>query len=402
MEGISREIPAYSSEAPISGPVSGDGGRSAGPLQPDSDVLTEGALTPDLRLATPSAADLADELSFADPDLASPGSEHLQSGLKTWKEKLFKQFEEVNKELWLILSMFAIAGVMNYMVSSQRMLLGLYFLPTIFSAYCYGRRHAALTALASILLVGYLAYFNPQLLAEENTMAVPGGKWFEIITWGCILIITAYTMGSLYEKNKSKIVELRKTYNGLIVILRHFISKDKYTENHCYRVSIYATKIASYLDLTIDRIEDIRAASMLHDLGKLEISRELLYKAAQLTQEEFATIKKHVATGVHLLETLNSPLGRILPIVLAHHEKYDGSGYYRAQGEAIPLEARIISVADVYDALVSDRPYRKAMSPFEAKDIIEKGAGSDFDPLVVKGFLRAFRAGEMDVPNVMV
>ena len=85
--------------------------------------------------------------------------------------------------------------------------------------------------------------------------------------------------------------ELRQTYQGILVILRHFISNDEYTENHCYRVSIYAVKIASYLGFNIERIEDIRSAAMLHDIGKLDISRNLLYKAARLNNNEYEEIK---------------------------------------------------------------------------------------------------------------
>ena len=98
-----------------------------------------------------------------------------------------------------------------------------------------------------------------------------------------------------------------------------------------------------------------------------------------------------------MLETVGGSLRRVIPIVLAHHDKFDGSGYHPTKGEQIPIEARIISVADVYDSLTSDRPYRKAMSPFEAKDIIVKGTSTDFDPQVVEAFLAAFQFGEMDV-----
>ena len=97
------------------------------------------------------------------------------------------------------------------------------------------------------------------------------------------------------------------------------------------------------------------------------------------------------------LEVVGGSLRRVIPIVLAHHDRFDGSGYHATKGHAIPLEARVIAVADVYDSLTSDRPYRKAMSPFDAKDIIEKGAGSDFDPMVVEAFLAAFRNGDLDV-----
>jgi HD-GYP domain-containing protein (c-di-GMP phosphodiesterase class II) len=95
-------------------------------------------------------------------------------------------------------------------------------------------------------------------------------------------------------------------------------------------------------------------------------------------------------------------LRRVLPIILSHHDRFDGSGYHATEGESIPLEARIISVADVYDSLVSDRPYRKGVSPFEARDIIVKGAGSDFDPRVVAAFETAFRRRELEIPEGML
>ncbi len=321
---------------------------------------------------------------------------------RAYKERLIEQLMEVNKELWLILSMIVIVGAMNYLLASQRMLLGLYTLPTLFSAYFYGRRHATFTAFASVLLVGIAIYYNPSWLTESKDTHIMGARWYEITAWGGILMITAYAMGSLYERDKKKVIELREAYQGILVILRRFISNDQYTENHCYRVSVYAAKIASYLGFKAERIEDIRSAALLHDIGKLEVSRKLLYKAANLTQKEYEDMKRHVKKSGEILHPVEGPLGRILPIILAHHEKFDGSGYNDALGEDIPLEARVLSVADVYDSLTSDRPYRKAMSPFEAKDVIANGAGKEFDPKVVKAFLKAFGRREMEVPNVII
>ncbi len=339
-----------------------------------------------------------------------PSSESLSLlyGAKTyenktgWTAQIIRQFEEVNKELLLILSMILIAGIMNYLVTSQQMLLGLYTLPTLFSAYHYGRRHATLTAFASIFLVGLMGYLNPGLLGKTELFYFVEGRWYEFTAWGGILVITAYAMGTLYEHSKARTQELEETYRGLLIILRQFISKDQYTENHCYRVSIYSVKIAHYLGLSPERIEDVRSAALIHDLGKLDISRKILYKAGRLTQEEFKEVKCHVNKGAELLRPVGGPLGRIIPIILAHHDKFDGSGYRSTQGERIPLEARILAVADVYDSLVSDRPYRKAMSPFDAKDIIVKGSGTDFDPGVVNAFFKAFNKGEMEVPNLMI
>ena len=318
------------------------------------------------------------------------------------KDKFLVQLREANKELWLILSMIMIIGGMNYLLTSQRMLLGLYTLPTLFSAYYFGRRHATLTAIASVLIVSIAIYYNPSWLIENKSTSIIDSKWFEIIAWGGILMITAYAMGSLYDRDKKKMEELRQSYRGILYILRNFISNDQYTENHCYRVSIYAVKIASYLGFSMERIEDIRSAAVLHDIGKLEISRNLLYKAARLSEKEYKEMKQHVAKSGEILNPLQGPLGRILPIILAHHEKVDGSGYNKMFGEDIPLEACVLAVADVYDSLTSDRPYRKAMSPFDAKEIIEKGSGTEFDPKVVEVFLKAFAKGELEIPNVIL
>ena len=314
---------------------------------------------------------------------------------------LSSQLERVNKELWLLLSLFAIAAVLNFMVSGQRMILAFYTLPTVASAYLYGRRHATLTALASVLLVVLLTRVNPTLLADSSSL-VPGGQWVDIIVWGGTLIVTAYLMGTLYEHKDTQLKELRETYTGILMILRHFVAKDKYTENHSYRVSVYATKIAIEMQMGATRIEDIRSAALLHDIGKLDISRNILYKAARLTEDEFQEMQQHVEKGMAMLEPVGGSLRRILPIILSHHDKFDGSGYHPAHGEKIPVEARIISVADVFDSLTSDRPYRKAMSPYQVREILAKGSGTEFDPKVVDAFLSAFKRGEMEVPAVLV
>ena len=114
-------------------------------------------------------------------------------------------------------------------------------------------------------------------------------------------------------------------------------------------MSAYAAIIAETLELNADMIDDIKAAGMLHDIGKLDISRDMLYKAARLTNEEYDEIKQHVSKGIQMLEPVGGSLRRVIPIILAHHDKFDGSGYHPTSGEQIPIESRIITVADVYD-----------------------------------------------------
>jgi HD-GYP domain-containing protein (c-di-GMP phosphodiesterase class II) len=111
---------------------------------------------------------------------------------------------------------------------------------------------------------------------------------------------------------------------------------------------------------------------------------------------------EHVEKGVQILEPVGGSLRRVIPIILAHHDKFDGSGHHSTQGEDIPIEARVIAVADVYDALTSDRPYRRGMTPFEAREIVSRGSGTEFDPSVVAAFLQAFAQREMEIPEVLV
>jgi putative nucleotidyltransferase with HDIG domain len=314
------------------------------------------------------------------------------------KSRLPSSVERVNKELWVILSLFAIALLLNQVIASQRMVLSLYVLPTIASSYFYGRRHGTLTAFASVLMVsGLLLFRSVTPGAEQLSRAMLLGQWLEVAVWGGTLVVTGYLMDTLYEHKNQQINELRETYQGVLLILRHFISKDSYTENHCYRVSVYATRIAAGLNLPVDRIEDVRAAALLHDIGKLDISRDLLYKAAKLTRDEYEKVQEHVPRGIEMLEPVGGALRRVIPIILAHHDKFDGSGYNPTAGESIPLESRIIAVADVYDALTSDRPYRKAMSPFEARDVILNGADTQFDPKVISAFGTLFKRGELEI-----
>jgi len=311
--------------------------------------------------------------------------------------RVLYQLERVNKELWLILSMFIIALLLNVVVDAGRMMLSFYTLPTLGSAYLYGRRQATLTAFASVLLVALLTWMTPGMVAGGSRMLSMAATWPDLVAWGGMLMVTGYLMGTLCEHKNAQLAEMRETYHGVLMLLRHFISKDEYTEHHSHRVSVYAARIAVHLRLPQERIDDVRAAGLLHDIGKLEVSRELLYKAARFTREEHAEIQRHVDTGVAVLETVGGSLRRVIPIVLAHHDKFDGSGYHPTRGEEIPLEARIVSVADVYDALTCDRPYRKAMTQFDAKDVIVKGTGTEFDPQVVEAFLAAFRFGEMEI-----
>jgi len=318
------------------------------------------------------------------------------------KNKIVIYLQNVSKELWLIFSIVGSAGLFNYVVGGQRLILTFYNLPTFFAAYYFGRRRAVESALASILFVVWVDMMNPSILGKRAMEMNGWLTWSDLAIWAGMLLIFAYAVGTLHEHADRRLKDLRETYAGLLQILSQIISNDKYTQNHSYRVSVYATQIASEMGFNEEKIEDIRAAALLHDIGKLETSRGLLYKAAKLNDEEYSEMKTHVQKGVSLLAPVSGSLGRVLPIILAHHDRFDGSGYNGSKGEDIPIEARVLAVADVYDAMISDRPYRQGCSPFEARDTIVKGKGKDFDPEVVRAFEMAFQKQRLEVSEVLV
>jgi diguanylate cyclase (GGDEF)-like protein/putative nucleotidyltransferase with HDIG domain len=165
-------------------------------------------------------------------------------------------------------------------------------------------------------------------------------------------------------------------------------AKDQYTHQHILRVQRYSVAVAKQMGLTGSDLEGVNTGALLHDIGKLGVPEYVLLKPGRLTDEEFEKIKKHPEIGAAILDPVEFPWP-VLPAVKYHHEKWDGTGYPEGlKGEDIPLTARILAVADVYDALTSSRSYRTAWSHEKAVSVIKKDAGSHFDPVVVEAFLQ--------------
>lgn len=167
--------------------------------------------------------------------------------------------------------------------------------------------------------------------------------------------------------------------------------KDRYTSEHGEKTVQFATSIARELDLSKYEIELIRQAAILHDLGKIGISEKILLKKGKLTKEEFDEIKKHPQIAADILRPIQF-LHPLIPLILHHHERWDGKGYPRGlKEEQIPIGARVLSLADHYQALLSDRPYRKAFSKKEAVKIIKRGFGTQYCPKVINAFLKILK-----------
>jgi len=192
---------------------------------------------------------------------------------------------------------------------------------------------------------------------------------------------------------KEKISKLTKRANQSLIeetlaFAKALKLKDHYTGEHVERTVHYATRIAQELHLPNEKVELIKQAAMLHDLGKVGISEKILRKKSKLTEEEFAEVKRHPQIAVDIVRPIRS-LHPVIPALLHHHERWDGKGYpYGLRMQQIPLTARIITIADVYQALVSDRPYRKAYSKEKAITIIKEASNTQFDPDIVNSFLK--------------
>lgn len=183
-------------------------------------------------------------------------------------------------------------------------------------------------------------------------------------------------------------VELRTLFLSSIKSLAHALeAKDQYTQGHSERVAETSVRIARFLSLADAEIENIWLAGFLHDIGKIGIRENVLNKPGKLDADEWRCVQEHPVLGERILRPIEE-LADVTKIVRHHHEHFDGSGYPDGlAGGEIPLGARILSVADAYDALTSKRPYRDALSREESVKVLEEGAGTQFDPVIVRAFL---------------
>jgi putative nucleotidyltransferase with HDIG domain len=184
-------------------------------------------------------------------------------------------------------------------------------------------------------------------------------------------------------------IDMRNVYVNTIQLLnRTMEAKDSYTSGHAARVQEYAVSLAKEIGMSERKIENIRKAAILHDIGKIGIDDSILKKSGSLTAAEYSMIKQHPVIGAEILKDVDF-LKEITEIIRHHHERYDGKGYPDGlKGDAIPIEAAILAIADVYDAMTSNRPYRSAMEKDVALREIRQNAGTQFDPILADKFVQ--------------
>ncbi len=188
--------------------------------------------------------------------------------------------------------------------------------------------------------------------------------------------------------------ELRETFYQTAEALAEAIEKrDPYTGNHTRRVMHYSMAISRFMDLTDSEIENLRLAAILHDIGKIGVEDSVLRKDSELDDEEYRKIIRHPEIGADILGHVKR-LEKVIPGIKSHHERIDGKGYpEKIKDSDIPLIARIIAVADTFDAMTTDRPYRAALTVGEAMEELKRFAGSQFDQAVVSAFIKSYEKG---------
>jgi len=235
--------------------------------------------------------------------------------------------------------------------------------------------------------------------------------------WAVLPLPLLYVIYEAYREHAAReelqshhIQELNRLTESVMASLAMAIeAKDRYTREHIHRVQYFAVSLAEALGVDEGQREAVRLAALVHDVGKIAIPERILTKPGKLTPDEFGRMKTHVTIGAMILDPVRFPYP-VVEAVRSHHERWDGFGYPDGlRGEAIPLGGRIIAIADVFDALTSDRPYRKAMQVEEALKMLRQGAGSQFDPELVTLFeqiypqvctgLANIHSGESELPG---
>jgi putative nucleotidyltransferase with HDIG domain len=225
----------------------------------------------------------------------------------------------------------------------------------------------------------------------------PGSILAAVPVVGIILVSCGYYFKQAEEREKA-LKRISEIHLATVEALATAIdAKDEVTHDHVYRVQVYACGLARHFGLTDAEIEALKAGALLHDVGKIAVPDYILNKPGKLTAAEFDKMKIHTVVGAQIMERVNFPYP-VVPIVRHHHERWDGKGYPDSlKGEDIPITARVLTVADCFDAVREDRQYRKAMTRDEACKFLRDNAGTQFDPTVVNAFLSNLPAFEQEI-----
>jgi hypothetical protein len=295
---------------------------------------------------------------------------------------------KIAKESILLLSLLGIAATVQFFAQSLPMALCFYFLPTLYSAYFFGRRHATLTAFACVFLVVLLDFVN-NMMPGHRVLSLPGERLFNFAIWAGMLAVTGYAMGTLYERKQAMTTDVRESLTGLLLVLQHFIANQNLGEGENQQVAEMAARIAHAMGMGSDRIELLRSAVVLRNLSNLGISNDILYKAADVSRNEVVASFRKSRNPDARTQAAGSSLRRVIPIIVAHEIVHEQG----ARSVNVPIEAHILAVADAYQKLTSDLN-GDARLPHEAEQKIIAGVGQKFHTGVVEALTKVLGGGQ--------
>lgn len=314
------------------------------------------------------------------------------------KTYLFDHFEQL-----IVLAILVSILFIHYSVYQKMAFLNFYYLPVLLAGFFLGRKVAVLFSIFCILLVTIFFIATPQFFNEVQ------GKFdmtMSLILWGSFLMLTSYMTGTLSLQKEKSIQDLRHAYVGVLEILSKYLdSADRYTKGHSIRVAQLATEIAIAMGLSRKSVENIKAAALLHDIGKVDVSMDLIQKASNLTKGEKKEVDAHSEKGANILRSVGNVLNEAVPIVQSHHKFYKDIEQSKddiSLSSEAKLGACIIAVADTYDAIITDRPYRAGKPPAQALQEIERESGKQFHPEVVKAFKKVYETKLPDLERNVI
>ena len=298
---------------------------------------------------------------------------------------------------YMVLTLLVIMSGIMYSILSYHVIIMLVFPVVVSCLYC-DRIHVIYTTALSVpvMIISHLIAYSLKIVPDEPLVTLRGVFIYGIVPRVIELIAISLICIGITGKLQRLITALVKKNNELyeeqqIIVgsLSELVESQSHeTGQHVKRVAAYTEILCRAMGLSEEETWKISVASMMHDVGKICVPREILHKPGKLTEEEFSEIKKHVDYGHKLLENSSGEVMRLAAnIAWQHHERYDGKGYQNElSGEKINIYARAVAVADVFDALVSKRCYKKSWTPAQAREEILNQSGRQFDPQITKLF----------------
>ncbi len=304
--------------------------------------------------------------------------------METYKSFFIRHFERI-----VVVSILLVVAVSHFWFARGAPILFFYFLPALLAGYISGKRQALLTAMFSILAVVFIAILVPDVFMPRYETPGPLFVALDLMAWGGFLILAALMTGQLYEKHDRRIQELKASYLGILEIMSKYLEKnDEGCKGHSVKVAELAAELGEALGLPKSSIDNIHAAALLHDLGRAELSGELIRRAAMLTQTDRELIDNQSSSGVELLQSVGSVLQEAVPLIRYHHDYYVEGNRDGVTLESLPLGTRVIAVADAYENITGGRPGFASRVPWVALKEIEKNAGRLYDRDVVRALQR--------------